>query len=76
MLKCPYCFEAIEPEIKQCPLCQQFLLDPPVFYEFKSLEKKKCFFCGKKILAEAKVCRFCQKWLDSVNDAANDYDNF
>lgn len=74
MLKCPYCYEVLETEVKQCPYCQQFFLDSILHSDYKSLEKKKCFFCGKKIFTEAKICRFCHQWLDSVDNAADDYD--
>jgi RNA polymerase subunit RPABC4/transcription elongation factor Spt4 len=74
MLKCPYCYEVLDTETKQCPFCRQFFIDPIIHADYKSLEKKKCFFCGKKIFTEAKICRFCFNWLDSVDNAANDYD--
>ncbi len=74
MKKCPYCFEVLPEKPKQCPHCEQFIIDPIIHVDYKSIEKKKCVYCGKKILKEARICKFCKKWLDKVDDAASDYD--
>ena len=72
--KCPYCFEEIAEKSEKCPQCQQFVIDPIVNSEYRSIDKKNCVFCGKKVLSEAKICRHCHKWLDDVGFAAGDYD--
>ena len=41
MLKCPYCYEALEEETTKCPHCNQFLIDDPLNADFPSLEKKE-----------------------------------
>ncbi|MFA5089202.1 MAG: hypothetical protein WC552_09255 [Candidatus Omnitrophota bacterium] len=74
--KCPYCFEEISGRPLKCPHCLQYLIDEPLTVEFHSLDKKPCLFCGKKILAEAKICKHCQRWLDEVDRAADDLDNY
>ena len=72
MLKCPYCYEELAKKTTKCPHCSQFLIDQPINVDYPSLEKKKCIFCGKKINAEAKVCRYCRRWLDEIDQAADD----
>lgn len=67
MKKCPYCFEVLSGEERKCPHCDQFIIDPTIESDYKSLDKKKCYFCGKKILKEARICRHCKKWLDQID---------
>ena len=74
MKKCPYCFEELSEPAHRCPHCAQFIIDPLVEVDYRSIDKKKCIFCGKKILAEAKACRYCHKWINEVDNAAGDYD--
>ena len=74
MKKCPYCFEELSEPAQRCPHCAQFIIDPLVEVDYRSIDKKKCIFCGKKILAEAKACRYCHKWINEVDNAAGDYD--
>ncbi len=74
MKKCPYCFEELGEQTKQCPHCEQFIIDPVIEVDYRSVEKKKCLFCGKKVLKEARFCRYCKKWLDEIDSAASDYD--
>ena len=76
MKKCPYCFEEVAEFSQRCPHCTQFIIDPLVEVDYRSIDKKKCIFCGKKILSEAKVCRYCFKWINEVDNAAGDYDKF
>ncbi len=74
MKKCPYCFEEIVQEANRCPSCAQFIIDPVIDSDYRSIDKKKCIFCGKKILSEARICRFCHKWIDEVDRSAGDFD--
>lgn len=74
MLKCPYCYEILEQRTLQCPHCQQYFLDDILNLDFAGANKKNCLYCGKKILAEAKICRHCKKWLDDLDQRANDVD--
>ncbi len=75
MKKCPYCFEILTEELKHCSFCNQFIIDPVIDVDYKSIEKKKCVFCGKKVFKEARICKHCHQWLDKVVDAENTYDN-
>ena len=75
MKKCPYCFEELPGVVQRCLHCAQFIIDPIIEADYRSIDKKKCLFCGKKILAEAKVCRHCHKWLNEVDSAADNFDN-
>lgn len=70
--KCPYCFEIASEGMNKCPVCLQFIIDPLIDSEYKSIDKKKCFFCGKNILKEARICRFCHQWIDEVDRTAGD----
>jgi hypothetical protein len=70
--KCPYCFEDILDRPTKCPICQQFLLDEPLIMDYQGAEKKSCIFCGKKIFKEARVCKHCNKWIDEVDQSAQD----
>ena len=74
MKKCPYCFEEVAEASVRCPHCAQFIIDPLIDSDYRSIDKKKCIFCGKKILSEAKVCKYCHKWINEVDSAADDYD--
>ena len=74
MKKCPYCFEPIEESAGRCLQCLEFIIDPVIDADYKSIDKKKCVFCGKSILKEARVCRHCHKRIDEVDEGANDYD--
>jgi len=72
MIKCPYCFEEIEKQANRCPHCAQFLIDPLIETDFKSIERKKCVYCGKKIFKESKICKYCKKWLDRLQQDVDD----
>ena len=74
MKKCPYCFEELEEKSSRCSHCLQFIIDPLIDSDYRSLDKKKCIFCGKKILAEARICKYCHKWIDEINRTADDID--
>ena len=73
MKKCPYCFEEItEDNPAKCLHCFQFIIDPLVESDYRSIDKKNCIFCGKKILKEARVCKYCHKWIDEMNRTVDD----
>ena len=80
MLKCPYCFEelrekafALPPgsQALKCPYCSQLMIESLVRVDYPSVDKKKCIFCGKQINSEARICRYCNKWLDELDQAAD-----
>jgi len=74
MKHCPNCFEELADKPIKCPHCQQYILDPLIEIDYRSVEKKNCIFCGQKILKEARICKYCQKWIDEVDQAAKDFD--
>ena len=75
MKHCPYCFEEIsEDQCRKCPHCLQFIIDPLADLSYKVFEKKKCILCGKKVLKEARYCKYCHRWLDRIDQDADEFE--